>query len=206
MRKKTLIDALFPKTRQAVLAITIMQPDRWWFLADLARRIGVPSSSLQRELDSLVRAGILLRRQDGRQVYFRPDPQCPVLDDLQGLMLKTRGLVDVLRNMLAPFQKDIRTAFVYGSRARCEAVSASDVDLLIIGDVLMTDLASAIPKAEERLARQINPTLFSPEEFAKKIREGNHFLQTVLNGKKLFVLGSENDLAKTPGHAARPDA
>lgn len=96
MRTKPLVDALFPKTRQAVLAATLMHPQRWWFLADLARYIGVTPSSLQREMVSLVQAGILLRRQEGKQVYFRPDPSCPILGELQGIMTKTAGLVDVL--------------------------------------------------------------------------------------------------------------
>ena len=113
MRKKSLISALFPKTRRAVLAATLMHPDRWWFLADLARQVGVPPSSLQREMESLVEVGILLRRREGRQVYFKPDPNCPILYELQGIMTKTLGLVDALRSMLDPFKKSIRIAFVY---------------------------------------------------------------------------------------------
>ena len=113
MRNKSLISALFPKTRQAVLATTLMHPDRWWFLADLARHIGVPPSSLQREMESLVEVGILLRRQEGKQVYFKPDPNCPILYELQGIMAKTVGLVDVLQDALSPFGKSIELAFVW---------------------------------------------------------------------------------------------
>ena len=200
MRKKSLISVLFPKTRRAVLATTLMHPQRWWFLADLARQIGVPPSSLQREMGSLVEAGILLRRQEGKQVYFKPDPNCPILFELQGIMTKTLGLVDVLRETLTPFKKAVKLAFVYGSIARCEELSESDVDLLVVGAVSLADLSPAIQKAEERLAREVNPTLFSPQEFAERLDEGHHFLTTILAAEKLFILGSENDLAETRRH------
>lgn len=112
-----------------MLAATVMHPDRWWFLADLARHLGVSPSSLQRELQSLVEAGILIRREGGKHVYFQPDPNCPVLPELQGIMTKTLGLVDILRAAMAPFGEAIRVAFVYGSMARSEQLSESDVDL-----------------------------------------------------------------------------
>lgn len=200
MRRKSLISVLFPKTRRAVLATTLMHPERWWFLADLARHIGVPPSSLQREMESLVEVGILLRRQEGRQVYFKPDPNCPILFELQGIMTKTVGLVDVLREALAPFRKSIKAALVYGSLARGEELSDSDVDLMIVGAVGLADLSPALHEAEERLAREVNPTLFSPEEFAAKLKQGHHFLTTVLGGDKLFILGSPHDLAETGRH------
>jgi len=133
MRKKSLISVLFPKIRRAVLATTLMHPNRWWFLTDLARHIGVSPSSLQREMESLVEVGILLRRQEGKQVYFKPDSNCPILSELQGIMTKTLGLVDVLQNTLLPFSESIKVAFVYGSIARSEELSESDVDLMIIG-------------------------------------------------------------------------
>ncbi len=203
MRKKSLICILFPKTRRAVLAATLMHPDRWQFLAALARQIGVPPSSLQREMESLVEAGILLRRQEGRQVYFKPDPNCPILYELQGIMTKTLGVVDVLREALGPFKKSIQTAFVYGSIARCEELSESDVDLMIVGSASLADLSPALQKAEERLGRQVNPTLFSADEFAKKLKQGNHFVKTVLAGDKLFIFGSQDDVAETGRHQPR---
>src|SRR5712692_4566541 len=115
MRKKAAIDVLFPETRKAILAATLMQPDRWWYLSDLAHNLGVRPSSLQRELAALVEAGVLRRKSDGNRVYFQPEPDCPLLPELTGLMTKTAGLVDVVREALRPFAKSIRWAFVYGS-------------------------------------------------------------------------------------------
>src|SRR2546422_8150887 len=120
MRRKSLIHVLMPQSRQAVLAATLLQPERSWYLADLARHLGVRPSSLQRELCALATVGILKRHRQGRMVYFRADSECPVYPELRGLLLKTSGLVDVLRSALAPVARNIRFAFVYGSIARAE--------------------------------------------------------------------------------------
>src|SRR5437764_12524683 len=123
MRKNKILDALWPRIRQALLAATVLHPQRWWSLSELARHLGVAPSSLQRELASLVEAGILERRSEGRRVCFRPHPECPVLPELQGLLLKTAGLVDHLREALAPWAEAIELAFVYGSIARAEELA-----------------------------------------------------------------------------------
>src|SRR2546427_5489214 len=197
MRKSKALDALFPRTRQAILAATLLHPDRWWYLSDLARHLGVRPSSLQRELATLVHAEILRQRRDGNRIYFQPNPDCPFLAELQGLMAKTVGLVDMLREVLDPFADRIDWAFVYGSMARSKELAASDVDLMIIGRVGLADMATAVRQAEGRLNRPVNPTLYSREEFATKLAAGHAFLRAVLDGEKLFILGDPHELAAT---------
>lgn len=202
MRKSTLTDALFPKTRQAILATTFMHPERWWYLSDLAKHLGVPPSSLQRELTRLVDAGILLRRQDGNRVYFQANTVCPVFPELHGIFVKTVGLVEILREAIAPFVDRIRLAFVYGSVARAAEHTASDIDLMIVGTIGLVDLAPILHTLEQRLARPINATIYTPGEWAAKINAGHHFLQTVLDNEKLFIIGTSDDVAAT--HAGAP--
>jgi DNA-binding transcriptional ArsR family regulator len=198
MRKSRPLDALFPRIRQALLAATLLHPERWWYLSDLAKHLDVRPSSLQRELAALVDAGILNRRQDGNRVYFQPNPACHFLPELQGLLVKTAGVVGVIREVLSHFVKRIDWAFVYGSVARAEDLASSDVDLMIIGQVGLADLSPALRRAEERLGRQVNPTLYTREEFATKLQAGHHFLKAVLAGEKLFIVGDPHDLAAAP--------
>jgi predicted nucleotidyltransferase len=157
----------------------------------------VRPSSLQRELTALVRAEILCRRQDGNRVYFQANAACPFLPELQGLLVKTVGMVDILRETLVPFATCIDWACIYGSVARAEALATSDADLLIIGEVGLADLSRALRHAEARLSRAVNPTLYSREEFATKWRARNHFLTSVLDGATLCILGNRHDLAAT---------
>jgi len=203
MRKSGPLDALLPRTRQAVLAATMLRPDRWWYLSDLSRHLSVRPSSLQRELASLLRAGILQRRRDGNRVYYRADPSCPFLSELQTLLAKTAGLADVLRSCLNRLAKDIDCAFVFGSIARGEERSTSDIDLLIIGQVGLADVSSPIRKAEKQLQRPINPHVYTRRELAQKLKAGHHFLRAVLEQEKIFIMGNPDDLAGSLGTKTR---
>jgi DNA-binding transcriptional ArsR family regulator len=196
MRNVSAIDALFPKTRQRILAATLVQPDKVWYVSELARRMGVPSSSLQRELQELTTAGILKSHRQGRMVYYQANPDSPFFPELRGLLLKTAGLVDVLRDALKPVAAKIAFAFVYGSIASSQERSESDVDLMMIGSISPADLALPLRPAREQLGREINPTVYSVTEFNRKRVAKDHFLSQVLTGPRLIVLGSENDLGK----------
>ena len=200
MRNKSAIDSLLPKVRQGILAATVLHPERWWYLSDLARHLHTTPSSLQRELTSLVGAGILRRRQEGRQVYFSPDPDCPILPELQSLMTKTTGLVEVLRQALAPLAGQITCAFVYGSLARGEIRSDSDIDLMVIGRLGLAALAPRLAQVEAQLGRPVNPTLYTRAEWSRKLKNDHPFLREVLRGAKHFLIGTADELAELTRH------
>jgi len=196
MRASPLIDTLFPATRRAILSVLLLHTNREWYVRDLAKHLRVQSSSLTRELRNLTNAGILRRRKDGNRVYYQADPDCPVLPELRGLLLKTAGLVDVLRDALRPATGKIVCAFVYGSVARKAEITESDIDLMVIGDVTRFALAKSLQQATRQLLRPINPTLYRPEEFAQKVAAADHFVQAVLERDKLFVIGDTHDLER----------
>ena len=89
MRSTSVLDSLFPKVRQGILAATLTAPDKWWYLSELAGFIRTRPSSLQRELRTLVQSGILEQRRDGRRVYFKAETRSPVFSDLRGVLEKT---------------------------------------------------------------------------------------------------------------------
>jgi DNA-binding transcriptional ArsR family regulator len=120
LRKSIALDALISRTKQQVLAATLLQPERSWYLLELARHLRVTPSSIQRELGLLVKSGILKRWEDGNRVYFQADRNCPIFPDLRRILAKTAGLVDVLKEGLAPLRGKIDVAFVYGSIASSE--------------------------------------------------------------------------------------
>jgi DNA-binding transcriptional ArsR family regulator len=201
--RRSPIEALFPGVRGKVLATLFLDPGRSWYLSDLARQLGLPASSLQRDLGRLAGAGILRRRKDGNRIYYEPSPECPFLPELSALLTKTTGVLPRLRDALQPLAAEIDLAFVYGSAARAEDVATSDVDLLVVGTLGLRRLTPALRKLQIELGREIHPTLYSPLEFATKRREGNSFLDAVLAREKLFVVGSENDLGRSLVPAAR---
>ena len=199
MRKNKLLDSLLPRTRQNILATLLLSPERRWYLSDLAQHLKVTPSSLQRELASLSEAGVLCRTADGNRVYYQANGAFPLLLDLQGLFVKTVGLADQLRETLDPFWEEIDLAFIYGSVARGERTAQSDVDVLVVGCVGMADLALPLRELEQVLQIPVNVTHFTRAEFQDKWRRENHFLRTILSGRKIFLKGSEHELANIAG-------
>ena len=196
MRKSNLLDALFPRTRQNILATLLLSPERRWYLSDLAQRLGVPPSSLQRELASLTEAGILERTADGNRVYYQANDAFSLLPELQSLFTKTVGLADKVKFALESFWNDTDIAFIFGSVARGERTAQSDVDILIIGNVGMAELALPLRQLEQMLQIPMNVAHFTLSEFQDKLRRNNHFLQTVLHDRKIFLKGSPHELAE----------
>jgi DNA-binding transcriptional ArsR family regulator len=199
MRNNHALDAILPRTRQGILAATLVQPEKAWYVSELARRMGVPPSSLQRELHDLSEAGILKTQRHGRMVYYQANASSPIFPELRGLMLKTAGLIDVLAEVLEPIAKKLQVVFVHGSVAAGAEISESDIDLVVVGKISPVDLATRLRRARELLGRAINPTLYTPAEFAKKRASNDHFLTRVLEKPMLFVLGNQDDVEKIVG-------
>lgn len=176
-----------------------MRPEKQWYLSELSTFLHTQPSSLQREVDALSKAGILEQWRDGRRVYLKPDTKSPIFLDLKSLFDKTTGIIPVLRQVLESYMDDIDLAFIYGSVARSEEGSASDIDLLVVGKIGLAALVPVMRKAEQILGRPVNPTIFSNPEFARKARTHDHFLSAVLRGSKQFVKGSERELEAIVG-------
>jgi uncharacterized protein len=193
------LNSLFPGVRQGVLAATLTQPEKWWYVSELAEFLHTRPSSLQRELAGLKQSGLLQQRKDGRRVYFKAETRSPIFRELRSIFEKTVGLVPTLKAALAPFASEIVCSFVYGSIARREEHAASDVDLMVIGAAGLSDLAPSLRKVENRLGREVNVTIYSVHEFRKKLAEGDHFLTTVLKGSRQFVKGEQRDLDAVAG-------
>jgi predicted nucleotidyltransferase len=190
------LDALFPSVRAGVFSAVMLQPERWWFMSELAEYLHKTPSSLQRELEALVAAGLLLRRVDGRRAYFKANVDSPVFPDLRGLMERTAGLVPALGVEIGPFGDRIELALLYGSIAREEEHAGSDVDLMIVGTVKQIELLPALRKLEDRFRRAVNVTLYSRREFRSRLAAGDHFLSSVLKDKTVLLKGSLDELDK----------
>jgi len=192
----SLADALFGKTRRAVLGLLFGHPDEGFYMRQIARILNLGQGALLRELQRLAAAGILLREAQGRQVYYRANKACPIYTDLQGLLLKTVGLADVLRAALAALAERIEVAFVYGSMAKGNAKAVSDVDIMVIGEVTFAEVVAALNPVQDTLRREVNPSVYSAEELKLRARTGNPFLTTVLRDPKLFLIGGEDELGR----------
>jgi uncharacterized protein len=187
-------DALFPKARRVIMGLLFGHADEAFFLRQIVDLTGLGVGHVQRELERLVKAGILVSMVRGRHRYFQVNRKCPVFEELRGLVAKTSGVVELIRGGLAPIQSRIRVAFVYGSVARLDEDRESDLDLMVLGDVTLGEIAPLCRELEEKLRRPVNPSVYPVVEFAGKLREQNHFLSSVVKGDKLFVIGGTGEL------------
>jgi uncharacterized protein len=183
---------LFGRTRGAVLAALYGHVGESFYLRQLARQTNIALGPVQREIRQLVDAGLVKKETLGKQTLFSANQANPVFAEIKSLVAKTVGLHDVLVEALSPLRRKIDLAFVYGSVARSSENEGSDIDLMIVGKLDFGTVVERLADAQKILNREINPTVYSVQEFASKIR-GN-FLKTVLAEKKLFVIGDENVL------------
>lgn len=188
-------DALFPAVRQRVLAVLFGSPDRSFYANELIALARSGSGAVQRELASLLAAGLITVRDQGNQKHYQANAASPVFAELRGLVLKTVGLADVLRAALAPLAGQITMAFVYGSVARREDTAASDVDVLIVSDALgYAEVFGALEGAAQTLGRTINPTLYTRAELARRRAQDNAFVTRVLDQPRIWLMGDEEVL------------
>jgi len=195
-----LADVLFGKGRGAILALLYGHPDQSFYYRQITRQLdGVSAGTLQRELDTLSQLGLIERSTVGKQVFYRANRNHPVFPELRALVAKTVGAIQVLRSALAPLAGRISLAFIYGSMARQEEKAESDIDLLIVGHATLEDVLTRLGDVEPSLGRAVNPTVYSAAEFKKKLAGGNHFLNSVVRGEKVFLFGDEDELRKVGG-------
>ena len=191
---------LLGQTRSAVLSTLLLHPEDSLHVHELARRISASAGSLHRELRALAELGVLLRQEVGRQVHYRANPSCPVFAELAGLLRKTAGLADVLRDALLPLEKKVALAFVFGSVAAGTERPGSDVDLMVLGSASFADLARALAPAQGTLGREVNSAVMAPQQFADKLAAKDGFAFSVAQGPRIWLMGGEDDFAELAAH------
>jgi len=192
----TIGTTLFGKTRRLVLALLYGNTNEAYYLRQIVRLTGVGLGPLQRELRQLTDAAIILRTIRGNQVYYQANPDSLIFNELKNIVRKTFGVADVIRKALEKDTDKIRVAFIFGSIARSADSKASDIDVMLIGEITFDEAITILTPAEESLHREINIVVYPVSEFRKKIREDHYFVKTVLEEDKIFLIGDDNELGR----------
>ena len=188
-------DALFSGVQQRVLAVIFGMPERSFYRNELLQLTRSGKGALQRELERLEKSGLVTVRAQGNQRHYQANSAAPIFEELHGIVVKTFGVADVLRQYLAPLAERIQAAFIYGSIAKRAETAASDVDLLVVSaSVGYQDVIEALQPAEKKIGRKINPTVYKPAELRRKRAERSSFVVRVLQQPKIFLIGSDAEL------------
>lgn len=187
-----LAELLSSRTRAEVFRLLFGLREGPLHLHEIKRQTGLAVATVRQELKRLVRLGLVVQRKDGNRTYYTANAAHPLAPEVRALVLKTCGLADTLRAALrAP---EIRCAFVFGSLARGEATAGSDLDLMVIGDLGLRRVSALLSGVGTRLGREINPHVFTPAEFSQRQLAREHFVATVMDSPRIFIVGSEHEL------------
>lgn len=186
----SMADALFSGTRQKLLGFLFGQPENAYTLGELIERAQAGSGAVQREVARLMDSGLVRVEGKGRSRLYRANPDAPIFEELCGIAQKLFGPQEVIRSALEPLHARLQVALLYGSVAKGEDRADSDIDVLIVSDgLLLEDIYSALAEAERSLGRQVNPTLYTTEEFRQRRNSDSPFLADVLGGEYRVLLG-----------------
>jgi DNA-binding transcriptional ArsR family regulator len=187
-------DLLFGQIRGGILGLLYGHPDQSFYIREISKHVRKSTGSVRRELATLAKFGLIERSESGRQVYYKANCHSPVFEDLSSLVAKTVGVFQQLVSALTPVASRISAAVVYGSMARGEEKAGSDVDLMIVGDVTLDAVLTQLVPVEGAIGRPINPTVYSADEFKRKLEMGNHFLRSLVRGETVPLIGDLNEL------------
>ena len=190
------IEFMFSPYRRQLLARLLLRPDEQFHVRELERMTGISAGSLHRELKSMAESGLLVREKIGNQVFYRADTDCPIYQELATIFRKTMGMASLLHNALSGIAGNIEVAFVFGSMASGQQKAGSDLDVCVLGDVSLLEVVKALSSVQETLRREINPVVMTAKKFAEQSAKQDRFVTRVLSEPKVFVKGSEDELAK----------
>ena len=186
----SLADALFTSTQQKVLGLLFGQPDRSFFVTQLMELAKSGRGAVQRELQRLESSGLVSVQMLGNQKHYKANRESPLFDEICSIVRKTVGLEEPLKAAVESLPGALHLGLIYGSVAKREDTSASDVDLLIVcDDLTLEDVYTALSPVEELLDRKVNPTLYTSKEFEERRARGNPFLKRILDGPVIILSG-----------------
>jgi len=186
------------KARVEILKLFIFEPGEKFYQRQLSSRSGQPIMAVQREVKKLEKIGLLKKSIAGNRIYYSVDKTCPIYAELKGMIFKTSGIAEILKAGITGL-KNISFAFIYGSYAGGKEGPLSDIDLMVVGELSSRELSKILSKAKAELSREINYAIFKPAEFKDKVKNNDHFLNTVLKQKKMFIVGSEDGFKRFAG-------
>jgi predicted nucleotidyltransferase len=177
-----------------VLCLLLLRPDQAYHVREIARLTDTVPGTLHKELSKLADADVLKKFSRGNQVSYQANRDCLIFEELSSILRKTSGVADILVDALAPLKDNIDVAMVFGSVASGKATSDSDIDLLIVGEVNFTDAVKVLYPVQDVLGREINPKLYSAEEWQATKNENSAFIRDILEKPVIKIIGNIDDL------------
>ena len=182
----SIADFLLSDKQQTLLSKLLLNPDKSFTYNELVRLAGPGRGGGQRELQRLLDARVVKDVRVGRQRMISANTEFLLFDELRAICVKSFGVADIIKKVLAPLAESIQEAFIFGSIAKGTAGAESDVDLLIVGEVTGLALANALYDAEQAIGRSVHLTHYDPDEWNTASQD--IVVQSILAGPRIEVV------------------
>lgn len=192
MRKKTL-QALIPTNKLRLLSVFVQEPSKPYRLADVADRLTVTPSTLQRPMQLFKEVGIFSSKSVGNNVFYQLNPQCEMYEDIISFVSKWQTSENKLQSLFRGSKAKVKVAFVYG-----EFVSSpekfSEIQVFAIGSIQPRDCLQNLAELEERYGVDISPEFYSEKQIKTLLTKNKNYFRSAVESEKIFIAGGEKDL------------
>ncbi|OGG00747.1 hypothetical protein A3D78_01900 [Candidatus Gottesmanbacteria bacterium RIFCSPHIGHO2_02_FULL_39_14] len=188
-------DLIVSRVRVKILQLFFLSPGKIYHVRDIVRRCDEEINAVRRELAHLEKAGMMSKERRANRLFYMLKKDYPIYFDLLELIEKTKGLGGELIKNRTKLGK-IKFAMISGRFARHIPRSGNEVDLLVVGKVVLPELGQIVRREEVRRETEINYTVMSEEEFEFRKRRRDPFISEVIKGSRIMVIGDELELVK----------
>jgi len=186
-------DLIISKCRVKLLEIFFNQPTEIFYIRELVRKAKEEINAVRRELNHLEQAGVVKKEQRGNRIYYWINNDYPLYGDLLSLVSKTIGLGGAIVKNKGKLGR-IRLTMLSGRYARGLPTKEGAVDLLVVGEVAMPELAKVIREQEVSRGKEINYTVMTKQEFEFRKKRRDPFLYGILTDARIMLIGDELEL------------
>lgn len=185
-------DLMISRVRVEMLELFFLNPEEMYYVRQITRLINEEINAVRRELDRMLGTGLLKSEERGNRLYYQLNDRYLYYQELLQMVAKSTGLGKQIRKKRRKLGK-IEYVMFSGKLIRKQKPTRDEVDLLVIGDIVLPELQALIKKEEEKLGREINYAVFSNEEFEFRKTRRDPFVMDILYGSRVMIIGSEVD-------------
>lgn len=186
-------DLIISRVRVKILQLFFLSPGKIFHVREIVRRIEEEINAVRRELAHLEKAGAMSKERRANRLFYALRRDYTLYFDIMDLIVKTSGLGgNILKNKVK--MGKIKFAMISGRFARGLQRSSNDVDLLIVGKVVLPELSQIVRLEEIRRESELNYTVMSEEEFSFRKKRRDPFVLEILRGSRVMIIGDEEEL------------
>jgi DNA-binding transcriptional ArsR family regulator len=187
-------DIIISRVRVSMLELFFSNPDEMYYVREITRNIKEEINAVRRELDRLLGAGILKSEQRGNRLYYFLNKKHLYFQEIHQMIVKSTGLGKKIRRLRRKLGK-LDFVMFSGKYTRGLKPTQDEVEVLIIGDVVLPELQALMKEEEKRLGREVNYAVFDGQEFDFRKTRRDPFVMNILYSTRVMVVGNEDDFA-----------